>query len=335
MANHFWATGDPDRAIIAGQRALEIAATLGDFALRIEVDQRLGHAYHSLGDYRRALECFGRNVATLQGEVVRERFGLPFLPSVDSRVWLVRCFAELGEFAEAIAPGEEAVRIAEAVDHPFSLSLAYLHAAPLYQRKGEFPKAILLLERGLGVCQAWQVLLLFPQIASALGYAYALAGRVAEALPLLEQAAERDASMRFVAGQSLRVAYLSEAYLLAGRMEDAIQFARRALDLSRNHKERGHEAWALRLLGEIASHRDPPEVEEAENHYRQALVLAGELGMRPLLAHCHLGLGKLYRRTGQGERAQEHLTTATTMYREMDMGFWLEKAEVELKALGI
>jgi tetratricopeptide (TPR) repeat protein len=240
------------------------------------------------------------------------------------------CFAELGKFAEAITPGEEMVRIAEAVDHPLSLIDAYFHAGSLYRHKGEFPKATPLLERGLGVCQAWQILFWFSQIASALGYAYALAGRVAEALPLLEQAAERDASMRFVAEQSLRVAYLSEAYLLAGRMDDAIRFARRALDLSRNHKERGNEAWALRLLGEIASHQDPPDVEAAEGHYRQAMALAEELAMRPLVAHCHLGLGTLYSKIGTREQARAELATAIELYRSMDMTFWLPQAEAAL-----
>ncbi|HEX6828150.1 MAG TPA: tetratricopeptide repeat protein [Burkholderiales bacterium] len=71
-----------------------------------------------------------------------------------------------------------------------------------------------------------------------------------------------------------------------------------------------------------------------ETHYQGALSLASELGMRPLVAHCHLGLGKLYRRTGKREQAQEHLTTATTMYREMDMRFWLEQAEAEVRTLG-
>jgi uncharacterized protein HemY len=88
------------------------------------------------------------------------------------------------------------------------------------------------------------------------------------------------------------------------------------------------------LLAEIASRRDPTEVEKIEGYYRQALALAEELGMRPLVAHCHLGLGKLYRRTGKHQEAQEHLTTATTMYREMDMWFWLEQAEAEVKSLG-
>ena len=133
--------------------------------------------------------------------------------------------------------------------------------------------------------------------------------------------------------QALRDANLSEGYLLAGRTEEAVRFAERALALSRDHKERGNEAWALRLLGEIAAHEDPPEVEKADDHYRQAMALAGELGMRPLVAHCHLGLDRLYRRTGQREQAQENLTTATTMYREMDMRFWLEQAEAIMGAL--
>jgi hypothetical protein len=128
---------------------------------------------------------------------------------------------------------------------------------------------------------------------------------------------------------ALWIGWLGESYLLARRMDDAARVGRQALELSRNRKERGYEAWALRLLGEIASHCDPPDVGAAEAHYGAAMTLASELGMRPLLAHCHLGLSKLYRRTGNHAKAQEHLTTARVMYREMDMGFWLEKAETE------
>jgi class 3 adenylate cyclase len=129
---------------------------------------------------------------------------------------------------------------------------------------------------------------------------------------------------------SLRLSWLSEAYLIAGRMNDAIQRAHRALDLSSGHKERGDHAWILRLLGEIASHSDPSDVRAAEERYHGAMALANELGMRPLVTHCHLGLGKLYRRSGQREQAREHLITATTMYREMDMRFWLEQAEAAM-----
>jgi tetratricopeptide (TPR) repeat protein len=127
---------------------------------------------------------------------------------------------------------------------------------------------------------------------------------------------------------------LGEACLLGDRREDALRFAERAVRLTRERGQRGYEAWALWLLGEIASHSDPPDVGAAEGHYRQAMALAEELGMRPLLAHCRLGLGKLYRRKGPLQQAQEHLTTAMTMYREMDMRFWLEQGEAEQKRLG-
>ena len=103
-----------------------------------------------------------------------------------------------------------------------------------------------------------------------------------------------------------------------------------ALNLAHRQKERGNEAWVLRLLGDIAAHADPPALESAEGHYTQALVRADELRMRPLAAHCHLGLGKLFQRSGDRAKAAEHLTIAATMYREMNMGFWLEKAEAEL-----
>jgi tetratricopeptide (TPR) repeat protein len=172
--------------------------------------------------------------------------------------------------------------------------------------------------------------LFLPAVASELGYAYTLSGRVAEALPLLEQAVERGDVMRLVLNQSHRVAWLSEAYLRAGRVDDALGLAGRALDLARAHKERGSQAWALRLLGEIVSRRDPLDTETAEGHYSQALALATELEMRPLVAHCHVGLGKLDRRTGDPAKAQEHLTTAATMYREMGMNFWLEKTDAEM-----
>jgi tetratricopeptide (TPR) repeat protein len=117
---------------------------------------------------------------------------------------------------------------------------------------------------------------------------------------------------------------------LAGRRDDAARVARQALELSRNRKERGYEAWALRLLGDIAAQRDPPDAETAKVHYRQALTLAEELGMRPLMAHCHLGLGNLYRRAGDHTKVEDHLATATMMYRGMDMGFWLAQAEAAL-----
>jgi tetratricopeptide (TPR) repeat protein len=123
---------------------------------------------------------------------------------------------------------------------------------------------------------------------------------------------------------------LSEAHLRAGRPEEAHALAERALALAHEHQERGHQAYALRLLGDIAARREPPESESAEAHYRQALALAEELGMRPLVAHCHRGLGVLYATTGQWEQACTTLSTAMTLYHDMDMTFWLPQTEAAL-----
>src|SRR5207249_5013936 len=178
----------------------------------------------------------------------------------------------------------------EAVDQPLSRIVASWGIGGLYLHKGDFPKAIPALERGLEVCQIWDIRAYAPAIASALGASYTLSGRVGDALPLLEQYASKGVS----AQQSRCVPWLSEAYLLAGRVDDAMRLAQHALDLSHAHRYRGNEAYALRLLGEIAMRRDPSDIAPAETHYQQALALAEELGMRPLQAHCHRGLGTLY-----------------------------------------
>jgi hypothetical protein len=152
-----------------------------------------------------------------------------------------------------------------------------------------------------------------------------LSGRAAEGLALLSEAQESDEQW-----QTLIVAHMGETCLLADRLEDAIAFAERGLTFARERGQRGYEAHTLRLLGAITSARYPVDAEASEGHYRQAMALADERGMRPLMAHCHLGLGRLYHRTDKREQAQEHLATATTMYREMGMTYWLEKAEAEL-----
>src|SRR5262249_18933128 len=130
--------------------------------------------------------------------------------------------------------------------------------------------------------------------------------------------------------QVLRMVWLGEAYLYAGRLDEARTQAQRALEFSRAHQERGHAAYALWVLGGSAEHDEPPELEQAEAHYRQAPALAEELGMRPLVAHCHQGLGTLYAMTGQQEQARTALAAAVTLYRSMEMTFWLPQAEAML-----
>jgi len=167
---------------------------------------------------------------------------------------------------------------------------------------------------------------------ASLGVAYTLDGRPTEAIARLEEAVAAGKSTNSLDPYTL--VSPGQAYLSAGRSEDASRCAREALDMCRERTRRDVEADALHLIGDLAARREPPASEEAMTHDRQALALADELGMRPIVAHCHLGLGKLYRRTGQQEQARERLTTATTMYREMDMRFWLGQAVAETMELG-
>jgi tetratricopeptide (TPR) repeat protein len=330
MAAYFWAMGEPDRAIVSSQRALALATALGDFAMQVEANFHLGRAYYTHGEYHRAMNCLKWNVEALQDELLQERFGMVGLPSVLSRAFLALCLAELGMFAEGIAYGEEGARVAEVVNHPFSLITVYYSVGLLSLCQGTLDKAILALERAVRLCQDTNILLQFLRAASALGAAYALSGRVAQALPLLEQAVAQATTMSIMTEQSRRVAWHSEALLLAGRPEEANALAEQALVLARVHKERGHEAWALGLLGRLAVQYDPPQIEPAEAYYQQALALADEFGMRPLVAHCHLGLGTLYAKIGQREQARAELSTAMALYRAMTMTFWLSRAEAAL-----
>jgi tetratricopeptide (TPR) repeat protein len=317
----------------SAQRVEAIAETLGDVPLQVVAQYYLLLACHLAGDYRGTEHHCRRLMQSLQGEPARERFGLAALPAVMSGAYLARALAERGAFDEGDAHGQEAIRIGEAFDHPFSIIWACLGLASLNSVRGELSRAVRLLERAVAQCRDWNITYLTPMGMASLGHAYAWSGRIAEGISWLEQAltAYESAGMRLF--QSISVVKLGEAYLLADRVEEARTCAGRAVMLARQRGERGHEAWALRLLGEIASHHDHPEAATAEAHYGAAMALASELGMRPLAAHCHLGLGKLCRRTSKRQQAQEYLTTATTMYREMDMGFWLDQAEAELKKL--
>jgi tetratricopeptide (TPR) repeat protein len=180
MSNAVIGTRDQDRAVEFSQRALTIATASGDFALEITATFTLGLYYNLLGHYRQAAHCHRKNAEALVGAWLYERLGEAGSPSVFSRAWLVRSLAELGDFREGNIHGAEAMRIAETVEQPFSLSGAYLGLGFLFLRQGELPQAIARLEKGLEICQTTDVRLLLQLAAGALGYAYMLSG-----LPIL------------------------------------------------------------------------------------------------------------------------------------------------------
>ena len=320
-------SGDLDESIRLGQEAFTIARTLGDRSIEVATRFYLGVAHAARGEHRETATFFEGNAA-LEGDLRYERFGTSVVQSAESGALLASMLSHLGRFDEAIQRAEVAVRIAEAAEHPFTLHLVLFDLGHTHLRRGDLPPATLAVERCLDLCRTWQ----FAETkgAVALGAAYALAGRTDEGLRLVAGAVEELRRLRLPRGAGAILVWAGTAYLSAGRIDEASSHAREALALTRQRGRRGFEAYALCLAGDIGSAGGP---EDAEGYYREALALAGQLGMRPLVAHCHLGLGKIASRTHQRGQAQEHLTSATTMYREMDMRFWLSQAEMAMAEL--
>jgi tetratricopeptide (TPR) repeat protein len=238
-----------------------------------------------------------------------------------------------GAFPEGLTYAQEAARIVAAVEHPWSHMFAAQALAWWSLAKGDFTPAIAAFERILALGQRADIPGIFPQIAAALGLAYAWSGRVTQALPLVQQALARHQVMTEMPPASDLVLHLGHVYLLAGRLDEATSLARQTLELSRERQEPGIQAQVLWLLGDITARREPRHEEQATLFYCQALDLAHELGMRPLQAHCHHSLGTLYSEIGQAEFAHAELTMARHLYHAMDMTFWLPQAEAALAQL--
>jgi tetratricopeptide (TPR) repeat protein len=328
-SHHQWTGGHVTDVRTFGQRVEAIGETLGDVPLQLVAQFYQVLAWHSSGDYPGTEHVCRRLMQALQGERTRERYGFWF-PAVHSRAYLARALAERGVFDEGDAVGHEAIRIAEALNQPSSLIWACLGLASLNSVRGDLRQAARLLERTVAQCHEWNITVYTPIAMASLGHVYARSGRIGEGVSLVQQALAAYESARIGIFYSLSVVQLGEAYLLAEQVEDARDCAARAVRLARERGERGHEAWALRLLGEIAAHHDRPDVATAEAHYGAAMALADELGMRPLQAHRHRGLGTLYAKISRTEQARAELSTVIDLYRAMNMTFWLPQTEAVL-----
>jgi tetratricopeptide (TPR) repeat protein len=256
------------------------------------------------------------------------------LPAVLARGFLADCLSLIGEFSEAIAVGREAVQIAKTVGHTFSIVGSQALFGGVYVRKGDLEEGIPLLEQGLELCQAYGMRQWLMGIAANLSLAYSLMGRSTSASITLDRVSQEIATAVIAtAGAASWGAELSQALLLANRVDDTMVLLDRFEDEARAAEQPVVNAWIPRILAELALRRNATEFGEAIAHYHTALEQGALFGLRPHIAHCQLALASLYRRTGKRDDAQGHLTTATTLYREMGMTFWLEQAEAEMKGL--
>ncbi|MGH7331362.1 MAG: ATP-binding protein, partial [Candidatus Rokuibacteriota bacterium] len=320
LSNHYWNVGVPDLALEAGRRALELAEGSGDLPLQIVGNFSMGGTHRSLGNYLDCIQYMQRVIALLDRDLTYEFFGQHGLPAVLARSHLVWSLAELGQFREATVAAEESIGIAEAAQHAYTLSHAYLGLGGVLVRQGRFRSAIPVLERGLTSSE--HAPFLFPPLAADLAVALARTGDVARGLGLAEQAVDRARNMGRFGRLPLLITHLADLSLMAGRHGDALHLAADALAQALAQKERGNQVYALRLLGKVAVYSRELDTARAEEHLSQAISLAEELGMRPLRARCHLLLGQLARATGT-RTAADHLRTAAALFQDMNMRYWL------------
>jgi class 3 adenylate cyclase/tetratricopeptide (TPR) repeat protein len=325
--------GELDQALVTGMRALEIARRLGDLRLRILTTSYLEQAHYLRGEYEQVVELATDNLAALPADWVPENFvGVTTPTAVWDRAWLLMSLAQLGRFAEAAEYEPGAIGLAEATQRAFPVCVAYRAAAKLHLLKGDWAKARSLIEHGIAVARTGNVVFQLPDAVASSAWALAQLGEASQALHRLregEQLLEHQAKSGIVDHHGWSYHSLGRACLLLGQLDEARRLGDQAVQSSPHQV--GYAAHAHHLLGDIATHPDRFDAEIGEARYREALALAEPRGMGPLVAHCHLGLGKLSRRTGKREQARDHLTTATSMYREMDMRFWLDQAEAEMR----
>jgi tetratricopeptide (TPR) repeat protein len=304
----------------------------GDTECRVAAACLLGITLGVLGRYREAIARLLPIVDGPDAEPARSVVvgSVPAYAATCARLgWL---HSAIGQFDDARRYADRGVEAAQASAHPAAQVTGGYFRALVDSYQGRFAETIPALERTLHEAEIYGLSTHISTTASFLGWTLAWTGRAVEGLPHLTRGVRGQEQIGSRFYLAWRYVQWAEGLLLAGQRQDAQRAADTALRLAQDTGERGTEAATFRVLGAIAA-AGAADPGIAATSYQQGLALASDLGMRPLVAHCHLGLGELYRRTGDRVKSQEHLTTAATMYREMGMSFWLEKADAELRGV--
>jgi class 3 adenylate cyclase/tetratricopeptide (TPR) repeat protein len=334
LCNYFSLRFDFARATEHGERALAIATALGDVGLSAVSNANLALTYFAQGQYRRSVDAAMR-VTALKGDLERERFGMTMPAAVFGRSVASWSLANLGDFAAARHVADEAVTIAESLDHPHSVIFACIGLGTVHLRQGDLPAAIAVLERAYALWQTVDLPAVLLEFAHQLASAYAQAGRADDAAHLLQRALAQAVLLRHRYGNVLRSGAMAEVLLAAGRTDEALPLAQLYVELTKGVDARGAHASALHLLGEVLARAEPADLDQALSVFSFALTVAQELEMRPLQARCHLGLGRVHRAAGARASAESALTTALQMLEALGMTMWATQARRELSALTV
>jgi class 3 adenylate cyclase/tetratricopeptide (TPR) repeat protein len=314
-----WIQGQHIKAIELGKKALNFAEKAEHFSYQIATMTHLGIFFFNIGDYPKQIEIHQKVRKLLTGEDAFKQHGLASLPGALSRSMLVLGMAELGSFDKIEEIGNEALEIAERVRNALTLAFVYNFLALSYLRLGEFKPAISLLEKCHELCHYSEVQSMYSVTVGSLGYAYLLAKEPQRALTLLEDGIKED-NLRASFWPTHPLIILADVYRAVEKVSEAFETVSRALKISDKRGERGFEAWALLVMAGIKNAAQ--QHEEAINWNQRALQQASDLSMRPLVAHCHLGLAESYLHLGNEKQAQFENETALEMYQSLGMTYW-------------
>ena len=331
LINYHYLLGEPEQVLDYGARCLEITARHPDQGFATLARRYMGHSYHARGQHRLAARMLEDNIAALEGAVDDTANLTSYVASCS---WLAFVLADEGDFEQAERWLDRARARAETGRHPYSRAIAWTFAGLIAAARGQIERAVEPLARSLELCRESQLAVWEPVPSCALGLCLVLLDRKEDGVTLLERGVQLSEALGINAYLARWTTDLGEGLLASGAADRARSAGERALELARAHGEPGHEAAARRLMGDIAAHAEPIDLDAAGVHYRAALALAEELGMRPLCARIHLGLGELLRRRGELFEAEEHVARATVLFSDLGMRFWLERSEPELRALG-
>jgi class 3 adenylate cyclase len=328
LVNYHYLKGETSAALDYGARCLAVGEATGDVELQALARQYLGQSYHVQGDYPRAEGVLHENLKAFDASPPT---GTPY---VGSCAWLVFSLTERGDLPTAHACLDRALRAAEASQHSYVQAIAWTFAGLVSIREGHLAHAVLPLERSLELSRRKGLRMWEPIPSSLLGLAFVRMGHVTEGLRLLEESVALSRELGIRAYFPLWMLNLAEGYLAAGKATRAAETAREALELALASGERGHEAYAHYLLGEIAVRGDSPALDEALERYQTALGLADKLGMRPLVGWAHLGLRAAHAGAGRRAEAETHGATGETLLRELGIRVWQDRAATEPTELG-
>jgi class 3 adenylate cyclase/tetratricopeptide (TPR) repeat protein len=307
------------------ERARAAADEMGDLALQVAANQYLGLTRHALGDYTGAaanirtvlsLPLESPEVAGFSQTQAGSRAGFGAV----SACWLARCLAETGAFEEAIATGRAALNAARDLRaHPYPVTAARWALGAVHALRGDLERADVLLTEALTGAEAASLAITLPQVQRMLGWVRATSGRVEEGMDLLERALAGAETMGIEVAYPAIWSQLGEVWLMKGNEGKAERFGRMALERARSTGQRGDEARALRLLGDVEARRGPDGYSNAQRRYAIAAATAADANMRPLVALCQLSLGRLFLQAGDAPSAREHLGLAKESFIEMGM----------------